>query len=105
MNQNSVLPRCRASVGSPQFKYVPAARTDVAATFARVRAERLRAQSEAGEADDSQRRPADTAELGIEVLEAVWLPGPWRSEAPGTPTQARHGSHLTLHRGRGAGNA
>ena len=105
MNPVSVLPRCHASVLSSQFKYVPAARTNVAATFARVRAERLHTQPGTGEADDSYQRPAGTAELGIEVLEAVWLPGPWRSGAPGTPTQTPNGSHLTLLRGRDAGSA
>lgn len=104
MNKNSVLPRCHTSILSPQFKYVPAACTDVAATFARVRAERLRAQSGADKGDDSHRRPADTAEPGLEVLEAVWLPGPSRSGAPGNATQAPDGIHLTLLHGRRASN-
>ncbi|MGZ9031361.1 MAG: hypothetical protein ACXW2G_08310 [Burkholderiaceae bacterium] len=94
MNNTPVPPRHHTSILSPQFKYVPAACTNVAATFARVRAERLRAQADRG--DDSQRCRAGTAELGVEVLEAVWLPRPLRSRATGNAEQARDGIHLTL---------
>lgn len=104
MNDGFLLPRRHTSILSPQFRYVPAACTNVAATFARVRAERLRAQSDAGEGNGSPRRPAGGAELGIEVLEAVWLPGPWRGGAQGKAASARDKVHLTLLHGRGAGN-
>src|SRR5512134_3777902 len=99
-----LLPGCHTSILSPHFKYVPAACTNVAATFARVRAERLRAQSAAGDGPDSNPRPAGGAELGIEVLEAAWISGPGRSAAPGKATHADDKVRLTLLHGRGAGN-
>ena len=39
--KQSQLPKGHTSILSPAFKYVPAVRTDVAKTFARIREQRL----------------------------------------------------------------
>jgi hypothetical protein len=73
MNNYPQLPKGHTSILSPQFKYVPAASTDLAATFARLRGERVQPQPAPDDAA-AWHRPADNApELAIEVLEASWL--------------------------------
>ena len=73
MNKHPQLPKGHTSVLSPQFKYVPAALTDVAATFARIRGEHMQPQPAPVEGADWHRLTDDVPELGIEVLEAAWL--------------------------------
>jgi hypothetical protein len=41
MNKQPQLPKGHTSILSPAFKYVPAASTDLAKTFARIRAQRI----------------------------------------------------------------
>lgn len=41
MDKQPQLPKGHTSILSPAFKYVPAASTDLAKTFARIRAQRL----------------------------------------------------------------
>jgi len=41
MTNKPQLPKGHASILSPTFKYVPAANTDLAKTFARIRTQRL----------------------------------------------------------------
>jgi len=41
MNKQPQLPKGHRSILSPAFKYVPAASTDLAKTFARIREQRL----------------------------------------------------------------
>ena len=76
MNNHPRLPRGHVSILSPQFKYVPAALTDLAATFARIRGERLQPQPAPGEGADCRRLTGDAPELAIEVLEAAWFTAP-----------------------------
>ncbi len=71
MNKHPQLPKGHTTILSPAFKYVPAARTDVAETFARIRAQRLHEQP--APAADAERRRAANDRLGIDVLEASWL--------------------------------
>jgi hypothetical protein len=73
MNKHPQLPKGHTSILSPQFKYVPAAFTDLAATFARIRGERMQPQPAPVEGADLHRLTDDVPELGIEVLEAAWL--------------------------------
>jgi hypothetical protein len=47
MEQGPQLPKGHSSILSPEFKYVPAVKTDLAKTFARIRERRL-AQSRRG---------------------------------------------------------
>jgi len=47
MTKQPQLPKGHCSILSPEFKYVPAVKTDLAKTFARIRDRRL-AQSRAG---------------------------------------------------------
>jgi len=47
MTKQPQLPKGHSSILSPEFKYVPAVKTDLAKTFARIRDRRL-AQSRAG---------------------------------------------------------
>lgn len=72
MNKHPQLPKGHTSILSPQFRYVPAALTDVAATFARIRGERMQPQPAPVEGAYWHRPADDAAELGIEVLEAAW---------------------------------
>lgn len=73
MNKHPQLPKGHTSILSPQFKYVPAASTDLAATFARLRGERIQPQPAPDEGTAWHRRADDAPELGIEVLEASWI--------------------------------
>jgi len=41
MNKQPQLPKGHTSILSPAFRYVPAASTDLAKTFARIRGQRL----------------------------------------------------------------
>ena len=72
MNTHPKLPNGHMSILSPQFKYVPAASTDLAATFARIRGERLKPQPAPDEATVWHHHADDAPELGIEVMEASW---------------------------------
>ena len=71
MNKHPRLPKGHMTTLSTAFKYVPAARTDVAETFARIRGQRLH-ERPASDAD-AERRRAASGKLDIEVLEASWL--------------------------------
>jgi hypothetical protein len=71
MNKHLQLPKGHTTILSPAFKYVPAARTDVAETFARIRGRRLHEQP--APAADGERRRAANDVLNIEVLEASWI--------------------------------
>ena len=73
MNKHPQLPKGHTSILSPQFKYVPAALTDLAATFARIRGERMQPQPAPGKGADWHQPADDVPELGIEVPEAAWL--------------------------------
>ena len=73
MNKHPQLPKGHTSILSPQFKYVPAASTDLAATFERIRGERLQPQPAPDAGTLCHRRAGDALELGIEVLEASWI--------------------------------
>ena len=73
MNKHPQLPKGYTSILSPQFRYVPAALTDLAATFARIRGERMQPQPAPGDEAVWHRLTEDVPELGIEVLEASWL--------------------------------
>jgi hypothetical protein len=64
MNSNHQLPKGHTSILSPAFMYVPAASTDVARTFARVRGQQLQPQPAPSPVD---------GQPDIEVLEASWL--------------------------------
>ena len=55
MNKHPPLPKGHTSILSPQFRYVPAALTDLAATFARIRGERMQPQPAPGEGADWHR--------------------------------------------------
>ena len=72
MSKPPLLPKRQTSILSPQFKYVPAALTDLAATFARIRGERLQPQPAPGERTVWCEITEEVPELGIEVLEASW---------------------------------
>jgi hypothetical protein len=72
MDNYPQLPKGHTSVLSPAFKYVPAALTDLAATFARIRGEQMQPQPAPGGGMVRHRRADDAPELAIEVLEASW---------------------------------
>jgi hypothetical protein len=73
MNDHPPLPKGHTSILSPQFRYVPAACTDLAATFARIRGERMQPQPLPGDSGGRQRSTGAYPEFEIEVLEAAWL--------------------------------
>ena len=75
MTRHQQLPKGHTSILSPHFKYVPAASTDLAATFERIRGERLQPQPSPDVGTVCHRRAEDAMELGIEVLEASWITG------------------------------
>jgi hypothetical protein len=59
------LPKGHASILSPTFKYVPAASTDLAKTFARIRAQRVATVRAVNNVAVFQpRHPAHTANVG-----------------------------------------
>lgn len=73
MSSHTRLPKGHTSLLSPRFRYVPAACTDLAATFARIRGERLQPQPAPDDRADWHQRADNAPELGIEVLEASWI--------------------------------
>jgi len=73
MNRYPHLPKGHTSVLSPQFRYVPAEFTNLAATFARVRGELLQPQKAPVEGAQRDRLADEVPEFGIEVLEATWF--------------------------------
>lgn len=78
MNKHPQLPKGHTSILSPQFKYVPAVSTDLAATFARIRGERMQPQPAPDDGTVWHGRADVAPGLGIEVLEASWITR-WRS--------------------------
>ena len=69
MNKHQ-LPKGHISILSPAFKYVPAAATDIAKTFARMRGQHLQPQPRPFAVVE---RPGHRSESDIEVLEAAWF--------------------------------
>lgn len=81
MNNIPQLPKGHMSILSPAFKYVPAASTDVAQTFARVRGQRLQPQPWPTQIERLG-VAGNEPEFDIEVLEASWLSRPPPSIKP-----------------------